>query len=120
MKITMKRIYEDFSESDGYRVLVDRLWPRGVSKEKAHLDFWGKEISPSNELREKYHEGIDTYATFKKAYEKELNENPADKDFMQHLKGKPTVTLLSAVRDIEQSHVPIIKEYLENHQSELV
>lgn len=64
--IKLKRVYEEPSSKDGFRILVDRLWPRGLTKEKAKIDLWAKEISPSNELRKWYHGNVDKWEEFKK------------------------------------------------------
>ena len=76
MKLRTKRIYEDPAKSDGRRILVDRLWPRGVSKEKAKIEYWAKEISPSNELRRWYQHDPDKWPEFRRRYFKELSQNP--------------------------------------------
>lgn len=81
-KFEAKRIYEDLSNNDGYRVLVDRLWPRGVSKEKANLDEWCKEIAPSNELRIWFNHDPDKFLEFKKKYLEELKSNKDLKEIL--------------------------------------
>lgn len=70
--ITTKRVYEPYSRTDGYRVLVDRLWPRGLSKAKAHVDYWAREIAPSTELRQWYEHDPDKWPEFQKRYRAEL------------------------------------------------
>jgi len=103
--IQLKRIYEPAASSDGFRVLVDRLWPRGVSKERAHLDLWAKNISPSTALREAYHSGGYTFAEMQKIYRAELAKNPAVDDFVKTIAKKKTVTLLTATKDIGHAYV---------------
>ncbi len=115
MRVITKRIYEEAIPTDGFRVLVDRLWPRGVSKEKADLDLWAKDIAPSNELREDFHHGKLDYAQFSTAYAKELNDNSATPEFLNTLKSKGQICILTAAKDVEHSHVPVIENYIESH-----
>ncbi|WP_207638282.1 DUF488 domain-containing protein [Proteiniclasticum ruminis] len=111
----MKRIYEE-KTVDGVRILVDRLWPRGISKENAALDFWPKELTPSTELRKAYHEEVLTYEEFQSSYWEELQRIPLQEDLMEKwrslLKEKDLI-LLSSVKDLEKSHVPVLKRFLE-------
>ena len=94
--IQMKRAYEPAEPEDGYRVLVDRLWPRGVSKEKAKLDAWEKEIAPSNELRHWYEHDPEKWDEFQARYRRELEtpEAQATLDHLADLARKGTVTLV--------------------------
>jgi uncharacterized protein YeaO (DUF488 family) len=111
----VKRIYEPASADDGVRVLVDRLWPRGVSKQKAHIDAWLKEIAPSDALRKKFHGQADTWKEFVAAYARELKEEPA-KAAVAELRDKAKhgpVTLLYAARDEEHNNAVALKEWLE-------
>ena len=75
-EIRIKRIYDLPTDDDGYRVLVDRLWPRGTSKEKAQLDEWAKEIAPSNDLRQWFHHEPEKFELFSMQYQQELENNP--------------------------------------------
>jgi uncharacterized protein YeaO (DUF488 family) len=77
VSVGVKRIYESGVAQDGYRILVDRLWPRGIKKEAANIDTWLKEVAPSTELRKWFHAGKGSFADFKKKYLAELKENPA-------------------------------------------
>jgi len=106
--IQMKRIYEAASPTDGFRVLVDRLWPRGVSKEGAHIDLWAKDITPTTGLREAYHTGRVDWKTFEGLYRAELLGNPALDTFIAAVKDKETLTLLFAGKDTEHTHVKVI------------
>ncbi|HEY9480865.1 MAG TPA: DUF488 family protein [Candidatus Paceibacterota bacterium] len=113
MTISFKRIYDKPSASDGMRVLVDRLWPRGVSKASAHIDLWIKEITPSNELRKWFHVDPDKrFAEFSKRYRAELRKNH---EAVEKARASlaDTVTFVSAVKDVERSHVPILRSYIE-------
>ena len=112
MSVTVKRIYEPAAETDGYRILVDRLWPRGIKKEDADIDLWLKEVAPSTELRTWFHSGKGTFAEFKKKYLAELKENPALKDLKSLLKEHKQVTLLYAAKDEEHNHAHILADLL--------
>lgn len=112
MEIHIKRIYENADPSDGKRILVDRLWSRGISKENAHLDLWLKEVAPSTELRKWFHTATpDHWEEFKRRYLKELEANSAVEE-LQHIAVKHTVTLLYSAKDVEHNHAIILKEYL--------
>ena len=117
--IQMKRIYEPAAPTDGFRVLVDRLWPRGVSKEAARIDLWAKDITPSTQLREDYHTGHDAWPLFEAKYRTELLANPALDAFVDTIRDKETVTLLFAGKDTVHTHVLVIlavlKEKLQTH-----
>ncbi|EXR49008.1 DUF488 domain-containing protein [Acinetobacter baumannii] len=112
MEIHIKRIYEHVSVNDGKRILVDRLWSRGISRENAHLDLWLKEIAPSTELRKWFHaESAEHWDEFKQRYLKELRSNPAVKE-LQDIVSHHKVTLLYSAKDVEHNHAIILKEYL--------
>ena len=116
----VKRIYEEPEEEDGYRILVDRLWPRGVSKENANLDGWIKDIAPSNELRKWYHHELDKWPEFKTRYLKELQEK---KDLLKQLKTMAKfhkkVTLLYSAKDEDHNNAVVLGELL-NHPTNTV
>lgn len=118
MTIKLKRVYEDVSKADGVRILVDRVWPRGISKEKAKLDEWLKEIGPSTELRKWFNHESDKYDEFKKKYKDELKDGDQKKDLDQ-LKdiikdnSKKTVTLLYAAKDEEHNQAQVLKEIVD-------
>lgn len=109
---TTKRIYEDASESDGYRVLVDRLWPRGVSKERAHLDEWAKDIAPSNELRTWYGHDPAKFKDFSKKYIEEIQQNPTAADIIAGWQKHPKVTLLYGARTETDNEAVVLQKYL--------
>lgn len=114
MKLRIKRIYEPWSEEDGFRVLVDRIWPRGMSKEKARLDLWYKDIAPSPELRKWFHHDPEKWQEFKERYAKELLANPkVVSDFMEILQSRDTVTLLYGASDANRNQAVAIMEFLE-------
>ena len=109
MSVNVKRIYEPAAEADGYRILVDRLWPRGIKKEDADIDLWLKEVAPSTELRTWFHSGKGTFAEFKKKYLSELKENPALKELKSAAKEHKQITLLYGSKDEEHNHALILK-----------
>ncbi len=111
--ILLKRIYLPADKKDGFRVLVDRLWPRGVSKEEAKLDLWLKEISPSDELRKWFGHDPEKWEEFQKRYFAELKEKKEELvELSEHIK-KETVTLLYGAKDEEHNNAVVLKSYLE-------
>jgi uncharacterized protein YeaO (DUF488 family) len=110
--LKIKRIYDPPSEGDGRRILVDRLWPRGVKKEEARIDEWLKEISPSNELRKWFGHDPAKWPEFKKRYRKELEDKKAVLDRIKEDAQKKTVTLLYAAHDEAHNNAAAMKEFL--------
>ena len=108
----IKRIYEEPAGGDGFRVLVDRLWPRGVSKEKAALDLWLKEVAPSPELRVWFGHEPDRFAEFSVRYKDELGRNPAVQKLRDSIEENGDVTLLYAARDATINHAAVLRDYL--------
>ena len=111
----IKRIYEELEPSDGYRVLVDRLWPRGISKETAALDEWCKDVAPSNELREWFGHDPSKYAEFKERYLQELAQNSELPAIIASWRAHRQVTLLFGARDPEHNQAEVLLEYLQSH-----
>lgn len=111
--VNIKRVYEDKSSDDGYRVLIDRLWPRGVSKEDAHIDEWIKELAPSTELRKWFDHIPERFEEFTKRYKKELEDHKEELDKLKELAKTKKVTLLYAAKDDEHNNAVVIKEMLE-------
>ncbi|HEU5114203.1 MAG TPA: DUF488 family protein [Candidatus Paceibacterota bacterium] len=114
MKISVKRAYDPAEPKDGTRVLVDRLWPRGVTKADARIDVWAKDIAPTNELRKWFHADPEKrFAEFAKRYEAELAENPALPEFRKQMKAiRGAVTLITAAKDPSLSHVAVIRKHI--------
>ena len=113
--IELKRVYEPADKSDGARILVDRLWPRGVSKEEAALDAWLKDLSPSTGLREWFGHDPAKWAEFRKRYFAEL-EGEAETEALAELRGwvgKGRVTLLFAAHDEAHNNAVALREYLQ-------
>ncbi|WP_107994682.1 DUF488 domain-containing protein [Trichococcus paludicola] len=119
MELKMKRIYESPAEADGFRILVDRLWPRGIKKEAAQLDAWLKDSAPSPDLRKWFDHDPDKFTAFKERYEEELVMNPqTSATVMKILKQLETtdVTLVYAARDPEINHVVVLRDFLEKQR----
>ncbi|MDX9749603.1 MAG: DUF488 family protein [Flavobacteriales bacterium] len=108
MPFRLKRIQEPPAADDGHRVLVDRLWPRGISKERAQLDEWNKVLPPSHELRKRYHSGELDFAAFAQAYRQELKARPEEVDRIRELAEDRTVTLLFASANTEENHARVL------------
>lgn len=114
--IKIKRVYEDETKSDGHRVFVDRLWPRGMKKSKLHFDEWPKELCPSSQLRKSFGHDPLKFKEFKKKYKEELVHTEAAKkeiDILAKLSKKRNVTLLYAAHDEKINHAIILKEIIE-------
>ncbi|WFA09910.1 DUF488 family protein [Tissierella sp. Yu-01] len=114
--LSIKRIYEGPDLEDGYRVLVDKLWPRGISKERAKLDYWAKGITPSTELRKYFCHDADKFEEFSKGYIFELDNNEASVEFINLIKDKlneGNVTLIYAAKDPHINHAKVLKEWIE-------
>lgn len=115
-EIRIKRVYEPASPSDGYRVLVDRIWPRGESKEKAALDEWLKDVAPSTELRKWFGHDPAKMKEFTARYEAELDAN---QDAVQKLRelvaSHDVVTLVYSARDEKDNQAVVLQEYLQHH-----
>lgn len=104
------RVYEPASKDDGLRVLVDRLWPRGVKKGKA--DLWLKEIAPSTELRKWFHRQPGNFADFSQVYRAELAKNSTVDELRKLARKHKTITRLYAAKDAEKNHAAVLKRYL--------
>jgi len=111
--IKLKRVYETAEKDDGYRVLVDRLWPRGLSKEKAKVDLWLKDIAPTTQLRKWFGHDPAKWPEFKKLYHEELKKNNEIVSQLQQLHKKGVVTLVYGAKDEEHNDAVVLKEYLE-------
>lgn len=111
--IKLKRVYESYEKKDGYRVLVDRLWPRGVSKEKAHLNLWLKEIAPSTELRKWFNHDPKRWSDFKKKYKVEIKKNKETFTILKQIKKKhASVTILYGAKDEVHNEAIVLEELL--------
>jgi uncharacterized protein YeaO (DUF488 family) len=113
MKIQLKRVYEQPADEDGFRVLVDRLWPRGLTKEKAHVDLWLKEVAPSTALREWFAHDPEKWRRFRGRYETELRHNGPLMETLTKKAAEGTITLLYGARDEKHNEAVVLKQFLE-------
>jgi uncharacterized protein YeaO (DUF488 family) len=112
MPLLIKRVYDRPAKSDGYRVLVDRIWPRGLSKDGAHIDEWLKDIAPSTALRKWFGHDPDRWKEFARRYFLELKANPAVTARLRTLARGRRVTLLFGARDTQHNNAAALKAYL--------
>ncbi|MFD1659221.1 DUF488 domain-containing protein [Streptomyces caeni] len=113
-QVACRRVYEDTSPQDGTRVLVDRVWPRGMRKEDARLDEWLRDVAPSTELRRWYGHEPDRFAEFRRRYLAELRD-PGHREAAAHLRdlaARARLTLLTATKDVEHSQAAVLAEWL--------
>lgn len=111
--IELKRIYDDASPDDGSRVLIDRLWPRGISKDDAQLEVWAKDLAPSDDLRKWFDHDPDKFDVFSERYREELKNNrQVVNDFLDSIDQRRRLTLLTATKDLDNCHAPVLKQYL--------
>lgn len=113
-RFKIKRIYDPPTDADGYRVLVDRLWPRGLRKEDIKLDEWNKEIAPSTALRKWFDHRSDRFEAFSAKYREELAAKASDLDKLRNLTKNKTVTLLYAAKDEIFNHANVLMHVLES------
>ncbi|MFC5385016.1 DUF488 domain-containing protein [Aquamicrobium segne] len=111
-ELVVKRIYEPVSDNDGQRVLVDRLWPRGMKKEKAHLDLWLKDVAPSDDLRHWFGHDPERWVEFQKRYRAELDDRQEALAELRALMGKGKVTLLYSAHDEAHNNAVVLAAYL--------
>jgi uncharacterized protein YeaO (DUF488 family) len=110
--VKLKRVYEQPAKDDGFRVLVDRLWPRGVSKERAALDLWLKDAGPSDELRRWYGHVPERWPEFQRRYREELASNAAMAELREVTRSHPVVTLVYGARDRERNEAVVLADEL--------
>lgn len=114
-----KRVYERPEMEDGFRVLVDRLWPRGLTKERAKVDVWLKEAGPSDELRRWFHDNPDNWEDFRKRYIEELSKKEAILENIASRSRKGRVTLLYSYHDNTHNQAVVLKEFIESRKTPL-
>lgn len=112
MRITVQRIY-GHAPANGYKVLVDRLWPRGITKAQAGLDEWCKELAPSTELRKWFHSDTTRWEEFQKKYLHELARNEDEARALLERAGKQPLVLLYGAKDPERNHALVLKQFLQ-------
>lgn len=113
-QVRLKRVYEDYMASDGYRVLVDRLWPRGIKKENAHVDLWLKEIAPTTGLRKWFNHEPGKWQGFEQKYLKEIAANTtANQQLKDIVKSHKPVTLLYGAKDDQHNQAVVLQKWLQ-------
>ena len=115
--LKVKRVYETATAEDGTRLLVERLWPRGMKKEALHMDAWLKEASPSPELRSWFNHDPAKWDEFQRRYRAELNANPQAWQPIANAARKGTVTLLYSAHDVEHNSAVLLKDFIEKHMA---
>jgi uncharacterized protein YeaO (DUF488 family) len=114
--IKLKRAYEPPSDDDGKRVLVERLWPRGVSKAEAKIDEWFKDVAPSAELRKWYAHDVEKWPEFKRRYTEELKQNKGEVDEIKKMARGSVVTFIYAAHDTEHNSAVVLKEFVQDRK----
>lgn len=110
--ISIKRVFEPASEDDGYRILVDRLWPRGLKKEEAYIDKWLKDIAPSTSLRKWFNHEPEKWSAFEWRYKEELKSNPATDTLIKIITEHPRITFIYAAANQEHNHAIVLTDFL--------
>lgn len=112
MKIQCKRVYDPVEKSDGYRVLVDRLWPRGIKKTDLVYDEWVKALTPSSDLRKAFHAELIDFAHFSEQYRAELAQQQHEGKRLADIARQQTLTLLYAAKNTQQNHAQVLAQWL--------
>lgn len=113
-EIRLKRAYDGNSDGDGFRIYVDRIWPRGLSHESFKYELWEKQIAPTSELRHWFHEDPDNrWPEFEEKYYKELENNPDMPKLLRLISGKPVVTLIYSSKDHDKNNAVVLKSFLQ-------
>jgi uncharacterized protein YeaO (DUF488 family) len=112
MTIQLKRVYEEPTKSDGTRILVDRLWPRGLTKEEAHIDLWLKEVAPTDDLRKWFGHDPARWPEFRARYRAELKRNPEQLALLRQALAKGPATIVYGAKDEEHNQAVVLHELL--------
>lgn len=121
MSIELKRVYDSASQSDGYRILVDRLWPRGLSEESAHIDLWLRRIAPTSELRKWYSHDVEKWPEFQRRYESELATHRELLDLILDIeRHRRVVTLLFGAKDEEHNEANVVLTVLRRRMTNAI
>lgn len=119
-EIKCKRVYDPVEKEDGHRILVDRIWPRGIKKQTLELSEWAKEIAPTNELRKQFGHQPEKFEWFSKEYKKELDKNEYTDKFIRSVKEyalKKNVTLIYSAKDTAHNQAIVLQKYIQEHLS---
>lgn len=111
-RIVRKSVYADKHPDDGFRILVDRLWPRGIARREEKWDYWAKEMAPSTELRRWFAHVPARWEGFRKSYWQELDENPQGESFLSRFQKEETITLVFAARELQYNHARVLESWL--------
>ena len=114
-QLKVKRSYDPYDQADGRRILVDRLWPRGIKKEEAQLDDWLKDIAPTPDLRKWFHEDKERFETFSEKYQDELTDNEAVTTIIDALE-EGDVSLIYAAKDKQRNHAVVLQHFIEERR----
>jgi uncharacterized protein YeaO (DUF488 family) len=114
MPVNVKRIYDPIAETDGYRVLIDRLWPRGIKKDGAHIDKWLKDVAPTTALRKWFDHDPEKWPSFLLKYQAEINGSLALEELRSDILAHKTVTFLYAARDQQHNHALALRQIISN------
>jgi len=115
LDVRIKRAYDPLEPADGYRVLIDHVWPRGISRERAHLDAWARELAPSNELRTWFDHAPERFAQFRRRYRDELTTQTERVDQLRARAHQGPVTIVYAARDREHNNAIVLQELIGDH-----
>lgn len=110
--IKIKRIYDSYSPDDGYRILIDRLWPRGIKKEGSHIDKWFKDIAPSTELRKWFGHDPEKWEEFRRKYHTELSGSVALKELAADIDKHKVITLLFGSKELTHNHAIVLQQFI--------
>ncbi|MGE4370043.1 MAG: DUF488 domain-containing protein [Burkholderiaceae bacterium] len=113
MSLQLKRVYDPAEPGDGYRILVDRLWPRGMSKDQAHIDLWLKDVAPTPALRRWFGHDPSKWQAFRRRYFQELAQNTQTVRLITDRSGRETVTLLYAAKDTQHNHALALQQFIQ-------
>lgn len=115
MDIKVKRVYETYAKEDGVRILVDRLWPRGIKKEDAQIDKWFKEIAPSSELRKWYDHDPEKFEAFNQKYHAEIDGTKVLDELIDYIREHKTVTLVFSSKELKLNNAMVLKNIIDEH-----
>lgn len=116
MKLLIKRVYDAADEADGTRILIDRLWPRGISKKTARIDLWLKDIAPGTELRKWFAHDPEKLEVFAIKYSRELKQNPSPVHELKQYMKRGKVTLVYGAKDPACNHALVLQTFMKNHK----
>lgn len=117
MRLRIERVYGSAPKKGEFRVSVDRIWPRGITKDKAQINLWAKDVAPSDELRKWFDHDPEKYPEFKKKYLVEIKQSPAIKDLLDKIRNHENVVLLYGAKDEKYNQATVLMEYISRNQT---